>query len=296
MLLALWNRPQVILWIKRSAKFFPHIEHILKQQELPLDLKYVPLIESALRPNVRSVKNAVGYWQFLKSTGRHYGLRIDKRIDERRNIFKSTLAACRYFKVLEKKFGSYMLALSAFNMGEYALNSEIHVQGTHDFFSLYLPLQTQRYVFKTICAKLILENQKLYGFNLKEKDLYPVFTFDRIKISSDFSVPITLVAQAANIPFKIIKNYNPELRGYYLNKGNSIVLIPAGKAEGFYQNFHVCYSKWKKTMKTKFHIVKRGESLTAIAKEYRISLASLLKLNNLSLKHVIHPGDMLLVE
>jgi len=296
MLLILWNRPQVILWIKRAAKFFPHVEHILKQQNLPLDLKYVPLIESALRPHARSSKGAVGYWQFLKSTGRHYGLKIDRRIDERRNIFKSTLAACRYFKVLKEQFGSYLLAMSAFNMGEYGLKAAINAQKTHDFFSLYLPLQTQRYVFRAVCAKLILENREFYGFHLQKIDLYPVFAFDRVNISSDFQIPITLVAKAADIPFKTVKDYNPELRGYYLDRGMTTILVPEGKADRFKQNFAAVYNEWKKTEKTRFHVVRKGESLTAIAKKYRLSLASLLKLNNFSLKKIIHPGDRLLIE
>ena len=134
MLLALWDRAQVILWIKRSARYFPHVEKILKQHGLPLDLKYVPLIESALRPHAGSSKDAMGYWQFLRSTGIKYGLRIDSQVDERRNVFKSTHAACKYLKDLEKQFGSYLLALSAYNMGEYGLNREIEVQENNDFF------------------------------------------------------------------------------------------------------------------------------------------------------------------
>ena len=106
MLLILWNRPQVILWMKRAARLFPHIEQILAEEQMPDDLKYVPVIESALRPHARSAANAVGYWQFLKSTGLMYGLRIDSQVDERRNIFKSTRAACLYLKKLTAEFGS----------------------------------------------------------------------------------------------------------------------------------------------------------------------------------------------
>jgi len=98
MLLILWNRPQVILWMKRAAQLFPPIEQILAEEQMPDDLKYVPVIESALMPHARSFANAVGYWQFLEATGRRYGLRIDNDVDERRNIFKSTRAACRYLK------------------------------------------------------------------------------------------------------------------------------------------------------------------------------------------------------
>jgi len=296
LLLALWDRPQVILWIKRASKYFFHVETILKKQGLPLDLRFVPVVESALKPHSKSSKNAVGYWQFLKSTGKQYGLRIDSRIDERRNIFKSTTAAGKYLKDLEKKFGSYLLALAAYNMGEYALKKEIQAQKTHDFFSLYLPLQTQGYVFKVICTKLILENQESYGFSLKPSDLYPVFTFDKVNLTSDFQIPITLIARAAKIPFKTIKDFNPELRGYYLDSGEHAILIPKGKAKGFEKRFTNVVKKWEKTGKNRVHIVKKGESLTGISKKYRISLSSLLKLNNLSLKGMIHPGDRLVIK
>ena len=296
MLLALWDRPQVILWIKRAARFFPHVENILKIYGLPLDLKYVPLIESALRPHAGSSKGAVGYWQFLKSTGRRYGLRIDSQVDERRNILKSTHAACKYLKDLEEQFGSYLLALSAYNMGEYGLKKEIEIQKNYDFFSLYLPLETQRYAFKIICAKLILENQESYGYFLKKSDLYPVFTFDKVNFKSDFQIPISLIAKAADLPFKTIKDYNPELRGYYLDKGAITILIPKGKAKGFKQSFTAHYKNWEKTVKIRFHMVRTGESLIGIANKYRMSFSSLLKLNNLSIKSMIHPGDRLVIE
>ena len=296
MLLALWSRPQVILWIKRAARFFPHVEKILKQHGLPLDLKYVPIIESALRPHASSAKRAVGYWQFLKSTGRKYGLRIDSQVDERRNIFKSTHAACEYLKTLEKQFGSYLLALSAYNMGEYGLNREIAAQKNNDFFSLYLPLETQRYAFKVICAKLIFENLESYGFYLKKSDLYPVFSFDTVRFKLYYQLPIAVIAKAADTPFKTIKDYNPELRGYYLEKGDFAILMPKGKAKGFKKNFSSQYKNWEKIYKTKFHIVKNGDSLSEIAKKYQMSFLYLLKLNNLSVKSMIHPGDRLLIE
>lgn len=296
MLLALWNRPQVILWIKRAARFFPHIEKILKEYDLPLDLKYVPVIESALRPHAASTKGAVGYWQFIRSTARHYGLRVDSRVDERRNIFKSTRAASRYLKDLEKKFGSYLLAMSAYNMGEYGLNREIKSQKNNDFFSLYLPLETQRYAFKAISVKLIFENQKSYGFYLNESDLYPPFSFDKVNFKSDFQIPIVVIANAADISFKMIKDYNPELRGYYLEKGNIDILIPKGRAKRFKKIFASRYKNWEKIYNTKFHIVKSGDSLIGISKKYQISFFYLLKLNNLSVKSMIHPGDRLLIE
>ncbi len=295
-LLALWDRPQVILWIKRTAKYFPIIEDILKQYQLPMDLKYVPLIESSLIHHAKSSKGAVGFWQFIRSTGKHYGLRIDPMIDERRNIFKSTHAACRYIKDLEKQFGSYLLALAAYNMGEYGLENEIKIQNNQDFFSLYLPLETQRYIFKLAAVKLIIENQESYGFILNKSDLYPVFVFDKINFKSDFQIPIALIASAADVAYKTIKDFNPQLRGYFIDKGDISILIPKGKAEGFNKKFTADYKIWQKAYKTRFHIVKSGDTLTLIAKKYQISLFSLLKSNNLSFKSMIHPGDRLLVE
>lgn len=296
MLLALWDRPQVILWIKRSSRFFPHIEQILKEHHLPSDLKYIPIIESALRAHANSNKGAVGYWQFLKSTGRQYGLKINSKIDERRNIIKSTRAACRYLKDLHDEFGSYYLALAGYNMGEYGLKNEIKAQKNSDFFTLYLPFETQRYVIKIIAAKLIIENQKMYGFNFKPTDYYPLFEYDQVNFKSDFQIPIVLIAQAAGTSFKTIKDYNPDLRGYYLGKGNVSILIPKGRGKGFKKSFSAHYKSWKKQYKTRIHVVRSGDSLIGIANRYKMSLSSLLKLNNLSKKGIIHPGDRLVVE
>lgn len=295
-MVAVWNRPQVILWLKRAHRYFPHIEKILAEENLPLDLKYVPIIESALRPHSRSSKGAVGYWQFLKSTGQRYGLRIDKKVDQRRNLFTSTRAASLYLKKLYLEFGSYLLALSAYNMGEFGLNTEIEAQETRDFFSLYLPLETQRYVLKIVAAKLILENPERYGFNLTTQDLYPVFTFSKINFSMDRELPLTIIAGAANISFKTLKDYNPEIRGYYLDGGKMSVLIPKGMETGFKKRFAILHKAYQeKDRVVRLHVVKSGESLIKIASQYHMSLSALLRLNKFSFNKVIHPGDRVLV-
>ncbi len=296
MLLALWDRPQVILWVKRSGKYFAHIEPILKKYNLPADFKYVPVVESALRPHAGSQKGAVGFWQFLRSTGRKYGLRVDSRVDERRNIFKSTDAAARYLVDLKRKLGSDFLALAGYNMGEYGLKAEMKAQANSDFFSLYLPIETQRYIFKLICVKLILENPEHYGFKFDKSDIYPVFAFDRVNLKTQFQIPILLIANAAQTTFKTIKDYNPELRGYHLTKGNYSILIPQGSAGQFKNRFEKQYADVIKKYKNRVHIVKNGESLTLIAKKYNLSLSSLLKLNNFTMKKMIHPGDRLILE
>ena len=295
MLLAVWNRPQVILWLKRASRYFPHIEKILKEENLPQDLKYVPVVESALRAQSRSSKGAVGYWQFLKSTGKKYGLRIDQMVDERRNLFKSTRAACAYLKALKEEFGSYLLAMAAYNMGEFGLRAEIESQFSRSFFDLYLPLETQRYILKITAAKLIMENPKVYGFHLSPEDLYPMFTYSKINFSMNQEIPLVLIAQAAQISFKTFKDYNPDLRGYDLTKGKITVLVPVGKENGFKARFASLHKDWKNTHTFRYHVVRAGESLTGIADRYNMSLTSLLRINRFSYTKVIHPGDRIRV-
>ena len=296
MLLALWDRPQVILWMKRAARYFPHIEPILKQHGLPDDLKYVALIESALRPHAVSSKGAVGFWQFLRGTGRQYGLKIDSIVDERRDLFKSTIAACSYFKSLHEKFGSWLLAMSAYNMGQYGLKERIDAQENQDFFSLHLPFQTQRYIFKATAVKMIFENPEKYGYVLKPEDLYPIFSCDRINLDSEITLPVLLVAKSAGMTYKEIKDYNPHLRGGYLNRGHNTIYIPKGTAKAFKERFAELRNDWEKDHHKRIHVVRKGENLSFIAQKYGISLSKLIRLNGLSKKRVIHPGDRLVVE
>jgi peptidoglycan lytic transglycosylase D len=296
-LLALWDRPQVILWIKRASKFFPHMDKIIKDRNLPQDLKYVAVVESGLRPHVSSSKGAVGYWQFLRSTGRMYGLKINNKIDERCNIFKSTTSACKYLKELDRQFNDWFLAVAAYNMGGRKLKNRIKVQKTDEFYSLYLSEETQRYVFKIIAAKFIMENHQKFGFGFKRDDYYPVFEFDKININSTRQLPITLVAQSAGVSFKTIKDMNPELRGYYLMAGRNSLMVPKGVIHQFEAKFEDYYAKWKGSDKeSKMHRVKQGENLALIAKKYNVRLASLIKWNNLSTRSIIHPGDKLIIE
>ena len=305
-LLSLWNRPQVILWLKRGAKFFPHIEAILKEENLPLDLKYVPIVESALRPHAKSTASAVGYWQFVRSTGKRYGLAINRRLDERRNIFKSTRAACKYIHKLYDETKSYPTALAGYNMGEYGLMDEIKSQKTRDYFSLYLPLETQRYVYKIIAAKLIMENPASYGFVLEPEDLYPVFSFSKLDFNSKRNVPLQMIAEAAGISFKRLKEFNPDIRGYQLPKGKMTVLVPRGRNRGFKERFNRLYAAWartpekkvnrvakasKKKKKYRYYRVRSGDTLSGIARKHRLSLKKLLKMNRFSSKKVIRPGD-----
>lgn len=295
LLLTLWGRPQVILWLKRSARYLPIIEQELAEAQMPDDLKYIAIIESALRPHVGSSKGAIGFWQFMRETGRNYGLKINSRIDERRNIFRSTRAAIQYLKVLHDEFGSWTLAAAAYNMGEKGLMAEILAQQTSNYYQLYLPLETQRYVFRILCAKLILSNPEQYGFLLKPGDLYQPLHFDRVHLVVDREVPLLLVAKAAGTVFKVIKELNPEIRGHHLEKGAHDLLIPTGQSRGFQARFTERYDAWLSTEQQRIYVVKKGDNLSAIADRFSVPLPALLIWNRLNLKKPIHPGDRLII-
>ena len=295
LLLTLWDRPQVILWLKRSNRYLPYIETLLNHHGLPHDLKYISLIESALRPHVGSPKGALGFWQFMPATGRKYGLTVNNERDERRNIFASTRGAVRYFKDLHETFKSWTLAAAAFNMGEQGLEAEIVTQGTDNFYDLYLPLETQRYIFRILSAKLIVSSPEAYGFQLKPGDYYPPLQYDPIDIFLERQTPILLISMAAQTAFKTIKDLNPEFRGYDLGKGNHKLLIPKGSSKGFNKRLNTLLKQWQSNKEKKIHVVKEGEHLSAIADRYSVPLPALLIWNHLKPSKPIHPGDRLII-
>lgn len=295
LLLTIWDRPQVVLWIKRSTRYLPIIEEMLAENNMPDDLKYMAIIESALRPHAGSRKGAIGYWQFLKSTGLKYGLRINADIDERRNIFASTQAAINYLKELYAMLGSWTLAAAAYNMGEIGLQSEMVSQKSEDYYQLYLPLETQRYVFRIIAAKLILTNPERFGFQFSDDDLYPPLAFDRIQIECFQDTPILIVAQAAKTYFKAIKDLNPEIRGHFLTAGTHSLLIPKGSADGFETRFKQMVQQWQAKNQERVYVVRTGDNLTSIAERFNVPLPALLIWNRLDGKKPIHPGDRLVI-
>ena len=295
MLITLGDRPQIILWLKRSRRYLPIIEEFLARNGMPNDLKYVALAESALRPHAGSKAGAIGFWQFMKDTGRTYGLRIDSSMDERRNIYTSTNAAIAYFKSLYADFESWTLAAAAFNMGEEGLKTAMLIQHETNFYRLYLPLETQRYLFRIISAKLIMSDPERYGFRLTEEEMYPPLQFERITVECPEITPIRIVAHAADTDFKKIKDLNPEIRGYYLDKGVHDIAIPQGGGGDFKAKFDKALNDWLQTSGKRIYVVKQGDSLFHIAERHRVPLPALLIWNNLNPRAHIHPGDRLII-
>lgn len=295
LLISLGNRPQVILWIKRSARYLPHIEKVLKDKGMPDDLKYLAIAESALRIHARSVKGATGIWQFMEATALKYQLKVSDRRDERLGFFAATGAALNYLKDLHALFGSWTLAAAAYNMGESGLKSEMLVQKIDNYYRLYLPLETQRYIFRILSVKLILSDPAKYGFRLTAGDLYAPDSFDSIEITLPRDTPIQLIAEAAKTDFKIIKDSNPEIRGYYLPEGTCRLLIPSGSADGFQGRFTTLFNQWLADREKHVYVVKEGDSLSTIAECFAVPLQALLIWNRLSTKERIHSGDRLII-
>ncbi|WP_319541655.1 transglycosylase SLT domain-containing protein [uncultured Pseudodesulfovibrio sp.] len=293
LLLMLWDRAQVILWLKRTGRYFPHIEVVLKGANMPDDLKYVAVIESALKPHAGSNKGARGIWQFIPSTARNYDLVVDYSMDERRNFFLSTKAAVRYLGELHDMFGSWTLGCAGYNMGEQGLKKQIEKQEVKDYYRLHLPNETERYIPRAIAAKLILSDPARYGFDLRPGDYYTPTSFDRIKLKAKYPTPIALVAKAAKTYYKNIRDLNPQILTDVIPKGDHVLYLPEGAAEEFAKQYHPLIAKYRKTLKPVTYVVKRGDSLTGIARRHDMSLWQLCKLNKLSTKSTIRPGQKL---
>ena len=296
LLISLWDRDQAILWLKRSTRYLPAIEAMLSQAGLPDDLKYIALAESALRPHVGSPKGAIGFWQFLPETGRLYGLTINDQIDQRRSLSASTKAAVAYFSKLYEEFGSWSLAAAAYNMGEEGLKAEILAQDVKNFYRLYLPLETQRYLFRVLSAKLILENPERYGFHLQEEDYYPPIKFNTVELTCYEETSLTVVAQTAQTDFKRIKDLNPELRGHYLAAGTYALAVPENTPTGFQKRFDKLHQEWSQKRQEWIYIVQPGDNLSTIAESSRVPLAAILIWNRIDINSPIHPGDRLIIQ
>lgn len=295
-LLALWDKAQVVLWLKRSARYFPIIESVLKEQSLNNDLKYVSVIESALRPGVKSHKNAAGFWQFIPSTGEMYGLRIDRFVDERRDIKLSSIAAGKYLTQLYEKFNNWELALASYNIGEMRIIKELEAQKVDSYYDLWLPQETMRYFFKVIAAKLIFENKEKLGFKLIEEDYYQLNKTTQVKIKLKYTIPIYLAAKSIGISYYSFKRLNPAVVGDFFKKGTTTINIPIDRDEKrFKNNFSNTSAKWVKENRLFYYRVKKGDNLIKIANKFEVSIKNIMEWNSLGYKDYIFPGQKLVI-
>ena len=279
-----WNRAQVSMWLKRAGRYFPAIERILAQAGLPDDLKYLAVAESNLINYIRSPKGAVGTWQFMAGTAQRYGLRKSRMLDERRNVDRATEAAVLYLTELKEMFGAWTLALAAYNCGEDLVEREIREQQVKDYFRLNLPIETERFVFRIVVIKTILENPARYGYTLPPERIYSPIDYDTVKVNIGTPLHVTKVAQAVDADFKTMKELNPHILGHYLSTGKYTLNVPPGRGAeiaDILKQLTLKAQLKKKKPAPRFTVVKPGDTLNLISRRTGISVATLRKLNGI---------------
>jgi len=204
-----------LLLMKRANKYFPIIEPLLKKYGLPDDFKFLALAESGFTDET-STAGAAGMWHFMKKTGREFGLEINNNVDERYHIEKSTKVAAEYLIKSRERFGSWTLAAAAYNAGNYGVAKRLETQQVSNYYDALLPDETERYVFRILALKEIINNPKKYGFLLEEKDLYTLPKTYTVKVDTAIS-NITSFAKGYGLTYKEFKIYNPWLRENKLN-------------------------------------------------------------------------------
>ncbi len=222
-----WHNNTIFL-MKRAHRWFPQIEAILKKNNIPDDFKYLPLIESGLMNDI-SPKDAVGFWQIVKSAGKENGLEITDQVDERYDPVKATEAACRYLNKAYKKFGNWTSVAASYNRGMGGIERAIENQNVSSYYDLYLNDETARYVFRIIACKEIIEHPAKYGFNVKESHLYNPEPLRYVTVNE--TIPdLIAFAQKNGTNYKLLKRHNPWLRDGKLvvKKGKSYrIALPA---------------------------------------------------------------------
>lgn len=268
-------------WLSRSTKYLPYIREQLREAGLPEDLAYLAMIESGFNPSAYSRSHAAGMWQFIRSTGKNYGLQINSWVDERRDPKKATQAAIKYLTFLHNEFDSWYLAVAAYNAGEGKMRRAIKRYKTKDFWKLasnrYLKLETKRYVPKLIATILIAKEPEKYGFdNIQYQQ---PFQYDIINVPP--RTDLKAVSIAGKFSVKEIRKLNNELRKNYTPPKNKSydLKIPSGTHDLVAQNLSRLHPVVTTDYKT--HIVKKGDTLTAICRRYKLTKTTLLKANSL---------------
>jgi membrane-bound lytic murein transglycosylase D len=210
-----------VMMFKRSYRWFPVIEPILKKNGIPDDFKFLAVAESNLA-NVISPSGAEGFWQFLKPTGQQYGLEINDNIDERYNLEKATESACRYLKESYTQFGSWSLVAASFNRGQEGIEKALEKQQVKSYFDLYLNDETSRYLFRIIAIKEIYNHPVRYGFFLRERNLYSQVPTRLVVIDTAIH-NLPSFALKMKINYRILRELNPWIQSYTLpNKSRKI--------------------------------------------------------------------------
>lgn len=288
------KRNSVSKMLGMSQLYFPLFEEELEKHNLPLELKYLPIIESALNPTARSRAGATGLWQFMYGTGKLYNLKVTSYVDERSDPYKSTVAACEYLSFLYDMFGDWQIVIAAYNCGPGNINKAIRrAGGKASYWEIrpYLPRETQGYVPAFIAATYVMSyaaEHNLYEY----EPMKNFFQVDTIKIKQQISFP--QIASLMDITVEELKFLNPQYKRsvipYTEGEKNALVL-PNSKIGNFITNEQAIYNYIKndsslaKMMPAKDRMkvitVKQGERMNTIANRYKCTVGDIMIWNNL---------------
>lgn len=288
-------------YLARSTRYEKLMKKVLRDNGLPEDLFYIALIESGFTSNATSHASAVGYWQFIRGTGKRYGLEINRLVDERRDPVLATQAAADYFKGLYSLFGSWYLAMASYNTGENRVKREVMRNSTRDFWELVrkkrLPRETMNYVPKFIAAKLIAKSPDQYGFD--GIDYMPPIEFETINVKE--SINLRAMSERMNVPYEDFKAYNPKFKGEVAPAKNASLdlRVPVGMTEtGLLAAANSVAEKVEFVADSgdvQPYRVRSGDTLSTIARRYRTNIAYLRELNDMPRKSFLRVGQRLLV-
>ena len=272
-------------WLRRSATYFPMIEHVLAEEGVPDELKYLTLVESGLNPLAHSRAQAAGLWQFVAPTARHYDLTVNPWVDERLDPEKSTRAAARHLRDLYEMFGDWHLALAGYNCNPLYVKRLVRrarkrLDREPTFWDIYddLPQETRNYVPTFIAAALIVSNPA--EFDLKRVDPGPRYTFDYVPVQGVLS--LDTVAKLAGVSPQAVQALNPELRRDLVppSRDPYYIRLPYGTYQTFLQNYNALPDE--KKSETLMHEVRPGETVGRIAQRYKVPREAILKANDMA--------------
>ena len=279
---------------KRSGRYRPMILEKLEAAGLPAELSWLPLIESGFKVKALSSARALGLWQFIPSTGYKFGLKRDQYIDERIDFEKASDAAIAYLKELHSIFGDWSTVLAAYNCGEGRVLRVIRTQNINyldDFWDLYgrLPFETARYVPRFLAALHVIENLEKYG--MSDIDVYPALAFERVDV--DRQIHLKDLASPLGTPFDTLKDLNPELRYSVLPPTTYSLRVPVGKKDLLLASIDQVPVSSPPRPAFVYHRVRKGETLSTIARRYHTSVKNIMWANNLKRSSYIVAGKKL---
>jgi peptidoglycan lytic transglycosylase D len=286
-------RDRFEVWLHRLERHRPMVEQIFAEFNLPADLIFLSLVESGFSTNAVSRSKAVGPWQFIKSTGKTYGLRVDNWIDERRDPVKSTLAAAQYLRDLYHLFGSWPLAMAAYNAGERKVGRALARSRADDYWDLtdtkLIKRETKEYVPRFLAATLIAKDPSRYGFLISPQT--PV-EYEEAVLTRP--IHLRVAAKAAGVTYQELKALNPELRKDLTPPYPAYRLkVPVGSKDLLLSNL-ATYPDWKHVQAARYQI-RRGETLLHFATRHRTTLSTILEANALDKSYKPKPGEWLLI-